>query len=86
MLEFALVILINRRAALKSKSDEMKDKKNDTSRMIETKVRPAFENVKKEKKQTEWAIPSTHTIDFVSFCLHFSGFLIFNAIYWCQNL
>ena len=50
------------------------------------KVCPTSENADQEPTKTEFFVQPTNLIDFVSFWVHFSSFLIFNIIYWIYNL
>ena len=87
MLEFALIILINRRATIKknSKDNFISERKSAKSMNSITKNWPNSIMEKKEEKEIRFAVPPIHVIDFVFFWVHLSSFLIFNIIYWNSN-
>ena len=84
MLEFALIILINRRATIQknSKNDTTRERKSAKSMNSVTKVRPFSTLEKKQEKEIKFVVPPIHVIDLVFFWVHLSSFLIFNIIYW----
>ena len=89
MFEFALIILINRReAAKRSFQDDKNNRERKSARKLrfKMKIQPTLKKAKSKNMEIKSIIVSAHVIDFVSFWIHFSGFLIFNIIYWNDNL
>ena len=87
MLEFAFIILINRRATIKKNSIDnfISERKSAKSMNSITKNWPNSIIEKKEEKEIRFAVPPIHVIDFGFFWVHLSSFLIFNIIYWNSN-
>ena len=89
MFEFALVILFNRReAAKRSFQDDRNNKERKPAKKLrfKMKIQPTLRKANSENMEIKSIIVSAHVIDFVSFWIHFSAFLIFNIIYWNDNL
>ena len=87
MLEFALIILINRRATIQRNSQDkfISERKSAKSISSITKNWPHGIMDKKEEKEIKFVVPPIHVIDFIFFWVHLSSFLIFNIIYWSSN-
>ena len=85
VLEFALIILIKRRASLKINLKDKEVRKVKEMRNHK-KICPASKNTDQEATKPKFYVPPIHVIDVVSFWVHFSSFLIFNIIYWHNNL
>ena len=89
MLEFACIILISRKGALKSITEKEIAKKNKDKKAMALKtkknIHPSSNKAKKEKSGAKLIIPPSHVIDSVAFCVHFLSFLIYNIIYWTDD-
>ena len=87
--EFALVILANRNATLKTNSEDDLGKGNDATKTMimkaTTKIHPTCKKGKKNK-EFKITVPPSYVFDSVAFFIHLLCFVIYNLKYWNENL
>ena len=88
MMEFAFIILLNRRTMMKINTQEDKEKAKrkvkKSFRMANTKrkLKANHDKTSKQGGKISVSVPPVHIVDFVAFWIHFSAFLLFNLFYW----
>ena len=88
MLEFALIILIKRGETFKGTMESFKEPNKESTLVMPFQINaPSTPKEKtKHRKEAKYTFSLIHVIDFVSFWIHILAFLIFNIIYWNENL
>ena len=88
MIEFAFVILLNRRTMLKmnDKQDSNRVEKNSKKQRITLKLKTkvtAINNVNlKDGSKTQASALPLHKLDLIAFCAHSAAYVVFNTWYW----
>ena len=96
LLEFAFVIMVNRRATQnKEAKTDIKNELNEGRRKASNKNNVKLMNSRllilettdEERRAQKWihAIPSIQSVDFIALGLHFVSFLLFNIVYWTNQ-
>ena len=96
LLEFAFVIIVNRRATQnKETKKDVRRESNQGRRKVSNKKDVKFMNSQvwmsettKGESRTQKrmpAMPSIQSVDFIALGLHFVSFLLFNIIYWMNQ-
>ena len=89
IVEFALVILLNRRAklTLDTKGNNSSPRKDCTETLHVCQLRGKIwpKHLTNSNGKSILKMPSVYVVDFVAFWAHLSSFLLYNIIYWIQH-
>ena len=87
--EFALVILLKRKHKLaldsKDNNNSFEQDDKDTVHGWQSRVKLWTKHFTEQIRKLTWNRPLIYAVDFVSFWVHLSSFLLYNTIYWIQH-
>ena len=92
MIEFALVLLLNRRSATKTSAEDKQKlfRKNDVVDIKimnpKARIQPFQKKITTQDEGFKFVMPPTHVVDIVAFWFHLLSFVFYNVIYWNENV
>ena len=87
MIEFAFILLLNRRAMVKVNAEGHEDLMKSSRKNVnffgsKSKLNSILNGIWNDFEKPHVSAPKSHILDLVAFSLHFVSFLIFNTFYW----